>query len=207
MNFSKASKLLILICLISLSSIATGQNRIIRNKGFYYTIEGSFGYGLTMKTDYYKVDPKEDFSPLNFGLKSTANIFLTDYVSVGAGLGYNEYTSPQIRTVPLTANIKYFAGKAAKTPFVYAEGGYAFRTDADQQHKGPLYELGVGYRLRLQNRYNFLAFKLGYSSFKTKHWMWDMKEGTEFKDRDFQWYYLQRPTINLSVCFYHSSRY
>jgi len=183
------------------------QGGIIRNSGFYYTLEANAGYGLTMKTDYWAVDAKNDFSPFNFGAKATANIFLTDNLSVGAGLGYNEYRDPQMRTIPLTVNLKYFTARQARSPFVYADGGYAMRTDADKQHKGPLYEIGIGYRHQLQRRYNFLLFKLGYSYFKTKHWVWQPKEGTEFSDWDFQWYYLERPAITLSVIFYHSTRF
>lgn len=183
------------------------QNRIIRNSGFYYTLEANAGYGLKMKTDNWAVDIKNDFSPFNFGAKATANIFLTDYVSVGAGLGYNEYHSPKMRTLPVTANFKLFTSRQARTPFVYADGGYAMRTDADKQHKGPIYEIGVGYRHQLQRRHNFLLFKLGYSYFKTKNWMWRPREGTEYSDWDFQWYYIERPAIAFTIAFYHSTRF
>jgi hypothetical protein len=192
---------------ILIATTAFAQNRIIRNDGFYYTFEANAGYGLTMKSDYYKVDAGNDFTPFNFGAKATANIFLSTNLSVGAGLGYTEYHDPKMRTIPLTANIKYFTAKQARSPFIYADGGYAFRTDADKQHKGPVYELGIGYRHRLQRRYNFLLFKLGYSYFKTKHWIWDTREGTQWTDRDFQWYYLERPAVVLSICFYHSTRF
>lgn len=180
------------------------QNRIIRNNGFYYTLEGSAGYGLKMKSDYYNFS---DYSPFNFGVKATANIFLNDYFSVGAGLGFNEYHSPKMRTLPVTVNFKYFTGRQARSPFIYADGGYAMRTDADKQHKGPLYELGIGYRHQLQRRHDFLLFKLGYSYFKTKHWLYMPREGTKMEDWDFQWFYLERPAIMFSICFYHSTRF
>ncbi|WP_163714555.1 hypothetical protein [Mangrovibacterium lignilyticum] len=192
--------------LILTSFTLFGQNRIIRNQGFYYTIEGSAGYGLKMTTDY-PPNWHDDFSPMNFGIKGSANIFLNYHISTGAGLGLNQYTSPNISTLPVTANVKYFFGKPARTPFIYAEGGYAFRTKADKQHKGPVYEVGLGYRHQLQNRYNFLMFKIGYSYFKTKHWIWDHKPNTVPSDWDMQWYFLERPAINFTICFYHSTRY
>lgn len=182
----------------------SAQNRIIRNQGFYYTIEGFGGYGLPIKTDYYI---PQNYSPFNLGLKSTVNIFLNYYFSVGAGLGLTQYKSPDMMTLPATINMKYFVGKPARTPFIYAEGGFAMRTDADKQYKGPVYEAGIGYRHQLQNRHNFMIFKLGYAGFKAKHWLWAPKEGTTWEDRQPQWYYLDRSTINLTVGFYHSTRY
>ena len=191
---------LMIVGTLSLSA----QNRIIRNQGFYYTIEGFAGYGLPVKTDYY-ID--QNFSPFNLGVKTSANIFLDYHFSVGAGLGLTQYKSPDMRTLPVTLNMKYFAGKPARTPFVYVEGGYAMRTDADKQYKGPVYEAGFGYRHQLQNRYNFLMFKIGYSGFKAKHWLWAPKEGTTWQDKQPQWYYLSRSTINFTIAFYHSTRY
>ena len=189
------------------SITVSGQNRIIRNQGFYYTVEGTIGYGLKMKTDYPLVDIQNDYSPYNSGVKATANVFLNYHVSAGMGLGYSHYTSPDMNTLPLTVNLKYFSGKPARSPFAYVEGGYAFRTDADEQHKGPVYEVGVGYRHQLANRHNFILFKLGYAGFKTKQWIWDRVDLTNLKDRQYQWYYLDRPSINFTVCFYHSTRY
>ncbi|PTN08191.1 outer membrane beta-barrel protein [Mangrovibacterium marinum] len=213
----KGSLLFKSICFSLLTALATNslaQSRVIRNSGFYYTLEAGAGYGLKMKTDYWAVDIKNDFSPFNFGAKATANIFLNDFFSVGAGLAYSEYRSPQMRTLPVTANIKLFATKQARSAFVYVDGGYAMRTDADKQHKGPLYEAGVGYRLPLRSRRDFLMFKLGYSYFKTKHWEWappppdeEYPNGHTFFDGSTpQRYYLERPAIAFSICFYHSTR-
>lgn len=193
---------LILFILSVLQSSA--QNRIIRNQGTYYTLEAYAGYGFTPKTDYYY---PVDHTPVNLGAKASYNFFLNYHLSVGAGLGFTKYTKPDIQTIPVTINLKYYAGKPARTPFVYAEGGYAMRTDADKQHRGPVYEAGVGYRHQLQNRHNFLLFKLGYNGFKTKHWLWAPKEGTNWDDRQPQWFYLDQSSINFTIAFYHSMRY
>lgn len=201
-NFT--GKLIIICHILFIAQLSFGQSRIIRNRGFYYTLEGTVGYGLEMKTDYYnELSP----TPFSLGVKASANIFLSYHLSVGTGLGINQYSAPVMTTLPLTINLKYFTGKAAESPFVYAEGGYSFRTDADQQHKGPVYEVGIGYRHQLQRRHNFFLFKLGYSYFRTEHWLYTNKPNTLNSDFDMQWYYLERPAINFSVCFYHSTRY
>ncbi|RKD85106.1 hypothetical protein [Mangrovibacterium diazotrophicum] len=202
-NFTKA---LVCIALLIVSVTVSGQNRIIRNQGFYYTIEGKAGYGLSMTTDY-PPNWHDEFSPFNLGLAVSANIFLNYHVSAGVSLGYNQYTGPKMQTLPFMGNLKYFFGKPARTPFIYAEGGYAFRTDADQQHKGLIYEAGLGYRHQMGRRHNFLMFKLGYNYFKANHWKWDHKPYTDFDDWDMQWYFLERPTINFTIAFYHSTRY
>lgn len=188
--------------------MASAQNRIIRNQGIYYTLEGFAGYGLGMKTDYPLVDVKNDYTPYNMGIRTSINMFVDYHISVGAGLAFNQYKSPEMRTLPLTLNVKYFTGKPARSPFLYAEGGYAFRTDADEQHKGLLYEAGIGYRQKLQNRYNFIVFKLGYNGFKARHWRWEKTENGRLNNiNEYQWYYLDRPAVNFSVVFYHSTRY
>ncbi|MFV0376038.1 MAG: hypothetical protein ACK5JD_01905 [Mangrovibacterium sp.] len=192
------------ILLLLTAAPALAQNRIIRNQGAYYTLEGYAGYGLPLKTDYYN---PLDYSPFTLGAKASFNLFLNYYFSVGAGLGFTRYASPDMQTIPVTVNLKYFAGKPARTPFLYAEGGYAMRTDADRQHRGPVYEAGIGYRHQLQNRHNFLLFKLGYNGFKAKHWLWAPKEGTTWDDRQPEWFYLDRPAINFTIAFYHSTRY
>lgn len=196
--------LLALICCTLGTMSVSGQNRIIRNQGAYYTLEGYAGYGLPLKTDYYK---PVDESPFTMGTKASFNLFLNYHLSVGAGLGFTKYIEPSMQTIPVTLNLKYFAGKPARTPFFYAEGGYAMRTDADKQHRGPVYEAGIGYRHQLQNRHNFILFKLGYNGFKTKNWLWAPKEGTSWDDRQPEWFYLDRATINFTIAFYHSTRY
>lgn len=201
------TKTLACFAFILISFTGSGQNRIIRNQGFYYTIEGNVGYGLKMKTDY-PPEWDEEYSPYNLGLAISGNYFLNHHVSAGASLGVTHYASPSMTTLPFLGNLKYFFSKAARTPFIYANGGYAFRTDADEQHKGPLYELGLGYRFQLQNRHNLLTIKVGYNYFKANHWEWAPPRGHVWYDgSEPQWYFRERPTINFTVCFNHSVRY
>ena len=206
MKVKRFTKAFVCITLLLVSVTVSGQNRIIRNQGFYYTIEGKAGYGLSMTTDLAS-NRHEEFSPFSLGLAVSANYFLNYHVSAGASLGYNQYSGPKMQALPFMGNLKYFFGKPARTPFIYAEGGYAFRTDADQQHKGLVYEAGLGYRHQLARRYNFLMFKIGYNYFKANHWRYLPREGTQVSDWDYRWYFLERPTINFTIAFYHSTRY
>ncbi|WP_423127883.1 hypothetical protein [Gaoshiqia sp. Z1-71] len=187
-----------------------GQNRIIRNQGFYYTLEATGGYGLKMDTssDYWGEDVNETYSPYSAGIRATANWFYSYHVSAGVGLGYMRYQNPEMNTFPALVNIKWFADKPAKTPFLYAEGGYSYRLDSDRDNKGLIYEIGVGYRRRLQQRKNFLIFKIGYSGFKTNEWLWAQTPEAVITHEDiYQWYPLNRPSVNFTIGFYHSTRY
>lgn len=193
--------------LLLLVSVAFGQGRIIRNQGFYYTIEANAGYGFSTETDYLLADIENDYTPYQIGVKATANIFLTDHISFGGGLGFTSYKSPDMNTIPLTVNLKYFTGKPAQSPFFYAEGGYGLRANHDTYNKGTLYEFGLGYRQRLQNRHSFLMFKLGYSRFKTNEWIWEREDLYNAEFINPKWYYLDRPAIGFSISYYHSTRY
>ncbi|MCW0484681.1 hypothetical protein [Gaoshiqia sediminis] len=199
-----------------------GQSKIIRNQGFYYTIEATGGIGLTMSTDYPHVDI-ESFSPANMGIRASANWFQNYHLSLGTSVGYMRYRNPDLNTIPgiitvdqskgmttlpVMANVKWFTGKPAKSYFFYAEGGYAIRLEKDRENKGFVYEAGIGYRHQLQARKNFILFKLGYNGFKTNEWIWELTpRGREEHINEYQWYHLDRPTINLTIGFYHSTRY
>lgn len=208
MFFNPKATIIFLIGLLLLTGTrGTAQNKIIRNQGFYYTLEASGGFGLTMDSDY-QLDDITAYSPYHAGFKVSANWFRSYHLSVGTSLGYVRYQNPGMNTLPLMANAKWFTGKPAKSFLFYAEGGYALRLDKDRENKGFVYEAGIGYRYRLQARKNFLLFKLGYNGFKTKEWLWELTpNGREENINEYQWYYLTRPAINFTIAFYHSTRY
>ncbi len=207
MKENTLTKLMVALALLFVANAASAQGRIIRNQGFYYTIEANAGYGIGTKTDYILADIDNDYTPYQIGVKASANLFLTDHISFGGGMGYTRFKSPDMNTIPVTVNLKYFTGKPAQSPFFYAEGGYGIRANHKKQNKGTVYEFGIGYRHRLQNRHNFVMFKLGYSRFKTNEWIWDRENLYDAEFVNPKWYYLDRPAIGFSICFYHSTRY
>ncbi len=200
--------LLITLSLFIFTNAYSQRSRLIRNQGFYYTVEPTVGYGLNMKTDH--VIDLSSFSPFNLGLKASANWFLNYHTSIGGSFGYMHYEEPTMTTFPLMASIKYYTGKPANTPFIYAEGGISLRTDNDSNHKqykGIPCELGIGYRLKSNKKTNFLIFKLGYGYFKANKWRWELtRQGQAEGTNEYQWYYLTRHTINLSIGYYRSTR-
>ena len=194
---------LFLFIFLSVSAFAQG-GRIIRNQGVYYTIEPTYGVGLISKTNH--ATETSELSPLSLGLKASYNQFINYNTSVGASFGYMRYEDPGMTTLPLLANVKWYSRKSANSPFLYSEGGYSIRFSNETQYKGWMYELGVGYRIRMKKRNNFLFVKLGYSAFKTNEWVWDLRRGDYDPLDPYKWHYIKRQSINITLGYYKSSR-
>lgn len=183
----------------------THAQGIIRNQGFFYSLEGSFGIHSTLKTNH--VFDTDIYSPWSYGLKASANWFSSYHFSYGAGLAVLNYQDPDMFTFPVLVNAQAYLNQGSNTPLAFIEGGYGFRINRRKQDKGLIYEAGIGYRHRLKRR-NFLVVKAGYHTFVNKQWQWFRKLGDEYDpDSPNRWYDLRRHTINLSVGFYYSTRH
>lgn len=181
------------------------QFHMVRNQGFFIGTEGFYGHSLKMATNW--VIDLGSFNPDSYGFKVSANWFLNYNWSVGSMVGLLDYEGPHMLTLPILINTQRYFSQGSNTPFAYAEAGYGVRFNNDNQDKGFLYELGMGYRYRV-NWSNFVVFKLGYHSYNNKEWKWERKLGSEFNQSDpYRWYNLKRQTLTFTVGFYYSTRY
>lgn len=194
-----------LILIFTIFQLSTGkssaQNRLIRNQGFYYAFEGS--YGLKEKLKSNSVVTTDAFFPKSYGLKATANWFLNYHLSAGAGLGVLNFEDPNMFTMPVLLNVQGYLSEASNSALAYAEGGYGLRLNHKNfNSKGLIYELGIGYRYRIKWA-NFMMFKIGYRSFQNNQWQYKQIGTTN----TFHWIDLKAQTINFSIGFYYSTRY
>jgi len=180
------------------------RGHIIRNQGLFYSVEGFYGYGSKLSSDY--IYDTNNFSPSSYGLKVTANKFINYHLSWGGGVGVLNYEDPGMITFPVMGNMHAYLHQDSNTPFVYAEGGYGFRFNHKKQDQGFLYEAGIGYRYRIKWQ-TFVVLKLGYHNYNNKEWRWERRLGPDADPNDpFRWYNLKRQTINFTVGFYYSVR-
>ncbi len=197
-----AFSLFLVVCLFK---TAHAQRHLIRNQGFFYGVEGFYGLHSNLKTDHVK--DTDIYSPSSYGLKASANWFSGYHLSTGVALAILNYEAPNMITFPVLVNAQAYLNKGSNTPFAFVESGYGFRLNHRKQDKGFIYEAGVGYRYRLK-RSNYLVIKAGYHAFINKEWDWFRKLGDEYDPNDpYRWYDMRRHTINLSIGFYHSTRY
>lgn len=187
------------------SDVNAKGGHLIRNQGFFYGVEGFYGYGKELNSDYIINTPA--YSPASYGVKATINRFVNYHLSVGGGLGLLRYESPGMLSFPVFINSQAYLSKGSNTPLIYVEGGYGLRFNHKNQDKGFLYEFGLGYRYRIKWK-NFLVLKVGYHSYNNKEWLWERKLGADYDLSDpYQWFSLKRQTISFTIGFYYSTRY
>lgn len=156
-----------LICLLLFAVIAKAQEITKQEKGYFNLTELGFFTGQqvqkletlvgegTLKTNKYVIS-----------LRNINGWFLSEQFSIGAGVGLDGYHNPKNsfdynNTFLLFADARYYFKSAASTFFAYGDLGSSIAIDDDFE-KGLMFNLGLGYKLKLARRTGFVA-SLGYN--------------------------------------------
>ena len=89
------------------------------------------------------------------GLRNINGVFITNKISIGVGLALTNYTRKEIKsynnTFQLFADVRYYFKNEDNSFFVVGNAGGSIAI-ADNIDKGPLYNLGIGYKLMISQR-------------------------------------------------------
>jgi hypothetical protein len=139
-----------------------------KNHGLWGNIEYSYGLGLSDKGDLY------DFSQSNtnlytHSLRGIIGYYINPKFSIGFGGGIAGYHNPDVNTLPLFIDFRYFLQENSKSVYFYSDLGSSVSLDSDK-NSGFLAELGVGYKIPISKKiiltpalgYNLITYKQNY---------------------------------------------
>lgn len=107
-----------------------------------------------------------------FSLRNINGYFLTNKISVGLGLGLENYTHSDNyfennNLFLIFLDARYYFKNSANTFFAYGDIGSSVKI-ADNIDKGPMYNLGIGYKFKIAEKMALTA-GLGYADQSIKH--------------------------------------
>lgn len=98
-----------------------------------------------------------------FGLQTVNGYFINPYFSVGLGIGLDGYRNPNINTMPLFVDLRLYLSDQISSMYIYSDFGTLIRIKNGPK-RGRMFNIGVGYKLALNNKKRTtIITDLGYS--------------------------------------------
>ena len=144
------------ICFLTLTNLSA-QEINKQEKGYFNLTEFGYFFG---NNDFRLQSGANSFveksySAYAIGLRNINGVFITNKISVGVGLALTNYTRKEIKsynnTFQLFADVRYYFKNEDNTFFAVGNAGGSIAI-ADNIDKGPLYNLGIGYKLMISER-------------------------------------------------------
>jgi|GEM_PF-1780333 len=172
--------LILFACVLCISSLANAQT--LQEKGYFNLTE--FGFYTGNNTSMIEITPDKygggTDGAYSFSLRNINGLFLTEKISVGAGIGLENYThtenSANNNMFLLFLDARYYFKNQENTFFAYGDAGGSIKI-ADHFSKGPMYNLGIGYKFKISPKMGMTG-SLGYNDQVIKH-----DEDAVIKDR------------------------
>lgn len=127
---------------------------------FQVLVDYHYFFGLSQKVGKYATWRRSDMNMYGHSLRLTGMYAFTPRLAAGAGIGTDNYVNGGFHTVPVFAAFRYAPFRAALSPYVFTDIGYAIDTSVSDN--GVLWELGVGYK-RMFRKHFGMKFEAGYS--------------------------------------------
>jgi len=152
--------------LVSIHSIA--QEITKQERGYFNLTE--IGYSFGNNTFEYQASPNV-FNSITDGayslsLRNINGVFITNKISVGAGVGLENYTHREDRhnynnLFLLFIDLRYYFKNENQTFFIYGDAGGSMKI-ADNYNKGAMFNLGVGYKFKIAPKMGMIG-SFGYN--------------------------------------------
>lgn len=81
----------------------------------------------------------------SINLRLGLSYFIIPKISLGAGIGLDNYQNPKTKSFPIFFDAKYYIFDARNTPFVYGTAGKLIRL-SDSFQNGTMADMGIGYK-------------------------------------------------------------
>lgn len=81
----------------------------------------------------------------SINLRLGLSYFIIPKISLGAGIGLDNYQNPKTKSFPIFFDAKYYIFDARNTPFVYGTAGKLIRL-SDSFQNGTMADVGIGYK-------------------------------------------------------------
>jgi len=148
-------KKLFILVLVCVGTFATAQTNSY-HKGLFGLTECRYMLGIEQRGDYY---PLSGFgSPLmyTFSLRGGLGYYISPYFSAGIGTGFDVNKYPDISTLPVLVDIRFYLMNKPNTPFAYVEAGPHIPIE-DAFSKGFTAEAGIGYKYMFKRHFGINA--------------------------------------------------
>ncbi|SFA54887.1 Outer membrane protein beta-barrel domain-containing protein [Pedobacter suwonensis] len=161
-------KLILLGLAICTAGIVKAQTITKQEKGYFNLTE--VGYTGGNHTYEQQVNPSKyegrTSGAYAFSLRNINGVFLTNKISVGLGLGLENYTDDDSyftnnNLFQLFLDARYYFKNQNNTFFAYGDAGTGLKI-ADDFRKGQMFNLGLGYKFKVAPKAGMTG-SLGYS--------------------------------------------
>jgi hypothetical protein len=130
------------------------------NRRFWGNLEYAYGFGLSDNGDLYNIS-RSNTNLYTHNLRGTVGYYILPKFSVGIGCGIAGHHNPNVNTLPLYFDFRYFLKENVKSIYFYSDLGSSISLDSDKK-SGLLVELGAGYKIPIGKKIN-LTPALGYN--------------------------------------------
>lgn len=151
------SKFLAISAMAFFTSICHAQELTKQEKGYFNVTELGLYYG----NNSLQIDNASGgYNSYNDGayalsLRTINGVFITDKVSLGIGVGLENYTLTESNTnsnlFQLFGDARYYFKNEASTFFAYGQLGPSLAI-SDRFEKGTMYNLGIGYKFKVSDK-------------------------------------------------------
>ncbi|MGN7989577.1 hypothetical protein ACTJKC_19670 [Pedobacter sp. 22226] len=162
------TKLYLVVLMLILGDALMAQNITKQEKGYFNLTE--FGYHIVNHIYEAKVEPNRYVGATSgsyaLSLRNINGVFLTNNISIGAGIGLENYTDNNNyylsnNLFQLFLDVRYYFKNQNKTFFAYGNAGTGLKVD-NNFRKGAMFNLGSGYKFKVGPKAGILV-SLGYS--------------------------------------------
>jgi hypothetical protein len=165
----------LIILAISILTIKSYSQTITKQEKGYFNLTEISAFGGNNAFDFQvttnKYESRSD-GAYAFSLRNINGYFITNKIAVGLGVGLENYTHSDSyfntnNLFLLFLDTRYYFKNSANTFFAYGDIGSSVKI-ADNIDKGPMYNLGIGYKFKVGNK-TALTAGLGYVDQSIKH--------------------------------------
>lgn len=143
------------------------QKDIYKNKGFFnitkYTHYRVNSAKLEVVTPSLVVEMsvKGDNSYAN-SFQTINGYFINPHLSVGIGVGLENFIRPDLKTLPIFLDVRYYLGEEYNSFYAFGDIGFLYKPD-DSFEKGCMMGLGFGYKFFVNSKKTIaLVSDVGY---------------------------------------------
>jgi hypothetical protein len=162
------TNLLLLTLIICFTGTVKAQSVTNQEKGYFNLTE--VGYSFGNHTYDIQISPTKydggTSGTYAFNLRNINGLFLTNNISVGIGLGLENYTDNDSyfdnkNLFQLFLDARYYFKNERNTLFIFGDVGTGLKID-DNFNKGQMFNLGFGYKFKLGTKTSMTG-SLGYN--------------------------------------------
>ena len=171
LNKIEMKKIFIISTVLLLFTISYSQGETsddeFRNKGYFNITRFSYIYINDVTLETFNSTDGVVATSLNidranaFSLQTINGYFFNENFSAGIGIGLDGYHNPNINTLPIFLDLRYYFGEEAESLYLYSDYGTLAKIKNGTSN-GTIFNIGLGYKFPIKDRL-MLVTDLGYS--------------------------------------------